>query len=661
MGRAILLIGILAAPALAACSSDDGGGGWVPGPDTTADPGADAGPDASPDTVLWDADTPGPDVPVDPDADGADTPGDTTVADADTGDDADPGCDDQVHITAGGVLDFDTHVISVSGTVTRNGEPFTPQAGARIHFASPRGGVSLPLEGEGAAQFEGELFAGTYDVAYAAPTTCDPSDTPVPCQYAVVEEGVSLQAGGSLDLDLDVVAVSGVVRLEGAPIPDGPHPRGSVELAGETTLPVEFPLEGDQEATWSGEVFAGPAYDVIYRPATGDLCADEGPLPCQAHRAYEDVPVQAPGSLDMDLDVVEVTGVVRLDGAPLVDEDAGVISFFPDVGAISFPVEGDGSYGGRLFAGSYTVRFHHRPGCTDGPAPCQKLTAHTNQVLEQDGVLDVDLARVDVTGVLTVDGEEPDGARGQIVLESEEHGDLTRSLAPTGAATWDAVLFPGVYAVQYRRAAGCDPEGDALPCHDHRLREAVSLSADGSLDLDVQPVDLTGTVTLHGAPLPEGPRGRLVFRDEPGYLEVPLPEEGPATWSARLFQGEYRVSWAPPQDCSLDEDAMPCQRTVLVPSQHVAADGALDLDLAPIEIAGKLTRDGADLDGPAGSLVFGGEVQPATFPVHSDEGGTYGSLVFPGAYDVRYEPPPSCDESSALPCQSRLLRGCPAP
>jgi hypothetical protein len=125
---------------------------------------------------------------------------------------------------------------------------------------------------------------GTYDVGLSAnQELCwGAQPSPVPCVGGALKTSVALKSDGVLDVDMQMVRLSGSVTLNGATIPDAPQHRGALEFSqrGSTDLTARgssknfrstFPVRYDM-ALLAGKY-------VINHDANESLCERGGAAP----------------------------------------------------------------------------------------------------------------------------------------------------------------------------------------------------------------------------------------------------------------------------------------------------------------------------------------------------------------------------------------------
>jgi hypothetical protein len=216
--------------------------------------------------------------------------------------------------------------------------------------------------------------------------------------------------------------------------------------------------------------------------------------------------------------------------------------------------------------------------CNHGVAPsipCNNGRLRQAVSISQDGGLDFDLHAVKVSGTVTVNGQpmvdEPLD-RGAIVFDSGGQGALAVGLGKTGPAQYAATLLRGSYDVRFSGDGELCGQGVApsIPCNNGLLRQALSITTDGGLDLDVPAVKISGSVTLQGGAFPDLPAGRgtLRFAGVAGLGATDSGElgmSGPASYAITLLPGSYVVEYGVnATQCQLGDWPLPCTMEVLV-------------------------------------------------------------------------------------------------
>lgn len=478
-------------------------------------------------------------------------------------------------LNVSGSLDLDLPIVSVGGTVNANGQPLAAvPTGVRGNLAligADGAGPVVTLAGTGAPAWSTLVYAGSYDVVVSRPTCGGPG--PLPCGTHVALKNVALTAAGALDLDLKVYELSGQVLANGQPLKASPGgaPRGTLSF-GEGTGPGS-PLGASGAATYQTKLYAG-TYDATL--SNSEDCAD-GALPCGV-RKVKSVTVSTSGALDVDVDVVKVSGALTVNGAamggsPTNTPRAELVFVGPTAAPLRLTASGAATFSQTLYPGTYGVQLANASDCANGPVPCQVRVLETAKTLTADATLAWDLPVVEVAGAVTHNGVAPAGStspRGELLFRDATGSTVGRALTASGAATYAVRLYPATYTVLFRNRTDC-PANDAspFPCTgDVPLAASVAVTASGARDFDVKSVTLTGTVTVNGAQMAvtgATSRGRMAFAGfglEGSPLIRGLADTGPATWRARLLQGAYDVALEGGASCGA-AGPLPCQQLVL--------------------------------------------------------------------------------------------------
>lgn len=478
-----------------------------------------------------------------------------------------------VNLNVSGSLDFDVKTVQVSGKLTKNGAivPDGSYRGSLVFESKQGGNRSMPsFKDNGEATYQGEIFAGTYDVRYQNSGSCSDRSS-LPCQSIVIQEGVNLTVSGALDFNVKTVNLSGRLTKNGAMVPEGAN-RGylSFELKqGSARTMTSFKDMG--EATYQGEVFVG-TYDVVYR--NGYYCSAGGVLPCGNLRLKSGLAVTVSGALDFDVKTVQVSGKLTKNGVAVPSgTNRGYLRFEQSDGnSISmqaFKDTGDATYQGEVFAGTYDVVFEPSYYCnSSSPLPCQRLRLRKAVPLTTSGSLDVDGKTVNVSGKLTKNSQSvPDGTnRGSLSFAHKDGGVVSMlSFKDMGDATYQGELWAGNYDVSYLPSYYCGTSSP-LPCQSAQLRTDVPLTVSGALDFDAKTVNVSGKLTKNGAAIADSTyRGSLTFTEKSGSSRTmpSFKDTGEATYQGDLFAGSYSIFYNPSYNCSMTSP-LPCQTTLLV-------------------------------------------------------------------------------------------------
>jgi hypothetical protein len=215
-------------------------------------------------------------------------------------------------------------------------------------------------------------------------------------------------------------------------------------------------------------------------------------------------------------------------------------------------------------------------------------------------------------------------------------------------------------AVDEAVTAACDgpctmPPGDAASGADSAARDLLppppDLSgidaaagcltvANGTLDIDVPNVTITGYMSLNGSPPPPNTDGTLFLRDPAtGDEALLLDLIYTPKFNARVVPGVYDVYFAYARYVGFTSQYVPSNTFYRVQQGvTIAASGMMAFDVPGVTITGNLTVNGMPVvAGGGGWLVLhdpatGDEALLAQFA----NGPTYTTMIGPGTYDVYY-------------------------
>ncbi|HET7503628.1 MAG TPA: hypothetical protein VFK02_21555 [Kofleriaceae bacterium] len=473
--------------------------------------------------------------------------------------------------------------------------------------------------------------------------------------------GVAITGDGVLDLDVRSLALSGRVTLAGAALPDEPRGLELVETRTGATAEVAIAADGTYATT------LGPGiYDVRWRG--GGTCARRT-SPCIDGTLRSQIAIATSGALDLDVPRVQLSGRVQLDGAVFPSTGHGALRFSSSGSSVDVAIDAaTASYSVVLLPGRYDIAFADDADCA-GPVPCNAGVLRRDVEISASGALDLDLASVHVSGKLTVNGQPWTAGTGA-AIELSRAGEPRRGVLPVGAdGSYDGVIAPGRYEVRYRGdPSTCGVHAAAAPCNAGVLRSDATLTASGALDLDVPMVAISGALSLAGSGFPAtASRGSISFGLDGDAVALAIAGSAPAErprYEIALVAGHYAVGFVGPDaGCA---PPVPCNAGTLRRDVALTADGALDLDVPTVQLAGVVTANGAALP------VLGGALRGGVRFVGPDTGsagavavlsatGTarYAVALLPGRYDVRFEGSPELclvDNATSVPCNRATLR-----
>jgi hypothetical protein len=273
-------------------------------------------------------------------------------------------------VTEPSTLDYDLQVVTVDGTVTRDGSvmpdsPLTAHRG-KLLFNDLATGTTTELwvTPTGAAAFEGLLFESTYEVLFHSVPDMNVVGLPRDRSVEVKQREI---IGGPVSLAYDVrpITVTGTLTANGAALPDSSHltTRGNVVLRdARSGQKYSVPLSNTGPGAFTADVFAS-TYAVTVETAQDETLAGL-PSYATAHLASREA-LGGSTALSYDLEVVQASGTVTLAGEEL-PSSPGVTTrgtvvfqerFVGSGGGSRLGATGPGAYSALLFAGAYDVSF----------------------------------------------------------------------------------------------------------------------------------------------------------------------------------------------------------------------------------------------------------------------------------------------------------------
>jgi len=226
-------------------------------------------------------------------------------------------------------------------------------------------------------------------------------------------------------------------------------------------------------ATYRQIVFPG-RYQIVFDNLQ---CQDDAATPCQ-RRVLQTLDLTGNGVLDLNLPVITLSGVVTVNGLEMGyspnNRSRGLVLFTDSEGTTLMDdvgQSGPAMYAVRMFSGTYAVDFANPSDCPQGAVPCLTANLHTDLQLATDGVLDLPLEVLVLSGQVTVNeavmpGTSSGSDRGRLYFALEATGETVYSEMNTnGPAVYQLQLYPGIYGVAFE-GTDCPlggPDG-ATPC-----------------------------------------------------------------------------------------------------------------------------------------------------------------------------------------------------
>jgi hypothetical protein len=471
-------------------------------------------------------------------------------------------------VTGDVARDYDLRLVSVSGTLTLNGGALTDSPDVtnrgyvRYTNRATRSVHSFAIAPTGVATYAGAVFAGDYDVTFAAVDEAGLLDLPRG-DVGLLQKERTVTADSVADYDLKTVSVVGTVTTSGAPMPDSPDisTRGGLWFEDLDTGTFYYASVGNTGAASYGAFLFAGTYNVSFETA-----AESGLVGLPRDTLTDVAPSVAfaqDQTADYDLELMNVTGTVTVNGAPMPDSPeitsrAGVR--FRDLANNAQHVfyigpTGAGTFSGMVFAGNYEVTFE-----TTSDTPLIGLPAYRYVGLEstlainEAQTLSYDVKPVTVSGSVTLAGaampDSPEAeTRGSVRFVDLKSGEAyTFNVGNVGPAAYGGTVFASDYRVNFDSGSSGPLVG--LPFDSTtRLASRVAVTADQSTDFDVRVVTVSGVLTANGAAMPDSPeletRGRVLFDDKlnTDQRTFSLPSTGAGSFTGLLFAGTYDVAF----------------------------------------------------------------------------------------------------------------------
>jgi hypothetical protein len=299
---------------------------------------------------------------------------------------------------------------------------------------------------------------------------------------------LNLTNPGTLDLDVKRVNIGGQVTVNGSALPTKSQSRGSIYFLQNGT-DSGYSLDLEINGAFSYNLTLAPGtYSISYVPNSSLCNADpSGIMPCTGGIVLGNVKITADGNLDVDMRTALVSGNVTVGGGnalPVVSQSRGSLSFYQSDGgaAANFDIGSSGpySYQRTLLVGTYDILYGANSECNGNNTPfmpCNSGVIRKGVSITTDGNLDVDIPRVTVNGVVTLNGGDfPTGQRGSLYF-SYGPGGGGLSLPTFGAANpliYSAALLPGEYEIRHIASGDSACHNSGIPCNDQIVAGCIS-------------------------------------------------------------------------------------------------------------------------------------------------------------------------------------------
>jgi hypothetical protein len=410
------------------------------------------------------------------------------------------------------------------------------------------------------------------------------------------------------------VHVSGEVTLNNAPFPpcgDGPHPAGgTINFYG-----PDLRAGGGAEQPCTGR--PGWTFSFDASPGTWDVHVDPGPDLNGVAQVVRSGLVVGGDMTGLRFDLVEypVEGTLTLNGAaPDCRNDRFVVSDAATFDAIDMAAGFVGpSPGATCNAAGMSFKIHRPRGtyqiglAVDGRG---ELFAPPLQI-DGPSELAVDIATTNVSGAVTLGGAPIVGASCQniyVAFLGRQFGARADVRCDGSGWTFSGAVEPGNYDVELKG------DGRLMPAFSPVLGHvSVGSTAISGVQVDANPLPISGAVTLNAGPLPQGCAYAMIEFSGGGpglYGALSVPVDctgGAASFHALLYPGTYQVT-VYPQGMLPGVGKMTTLRVVVASALDVAAPtDSLAFDVRAVVVGGRITANGGPFPYPCSGVVQVGE------------------------------------------------------
>jgi len=307
--------------------------------------------------------------------------------------------ENEIDLNSDMTRNFNLDTINLSGGVNLNGATMPPNT--KQYYEAERRGVinvkneesgdtmSLTIGSSGVAAFSSKIYKGTYTFSLN-PNSRDYQNV-LPGMNIILEKKVNLNSDSNKNFNVQTSVVSGKVTLNGSTMPNNTKQYYETEYrAGisfknkESGASYNVQLGSSGEAAYSITLFKG-TYDLTLNPRSSDY---QNVLPAINHVLENNVKVQADITKNFNVETVNVTGTVTLNGATIPantklyydTESRGSVIFINKGSAdsISVPIGSSGvaAFSLKLFKGSYDVNFSSRSEDYQNVLPHQSINVY---------------------------------------------------------------------------------------------------------------------------------------------------------------------------------------------------------------------------------------------------------------------------------------------
>ncbi len=183
------------------------------------------------------------------------------------------------------------------------------------------------------------------------------------------------------------------------------------------------------------------------------------------------------------------------------------------------------------------------------------------------------------------------------------------------------------------------------------------ITADKIVDINLETVTISGKITLNGQKMPDNSqeyyedeeRGYIKFKrkDTGDYILAEIGAKGEATYSLKLFKGEYEISFTANNNSY--QNILPYYNITLNKATILDTSKTLDFNLETVTLSGKITLNGLTV--PANTQEYYEEESRGYIKIIREDTGdyanysigdkgeaTYSAIIFKGNYKINFSP-----------------------
>lgn len=460
------------------------------------------------------------------------------------------------------------------------------------------------------------MVPGAYEVLYEFREGDD-----FPRNHSAVLQQVEVRGSDEqIVIDIAPLVLSGSIAFPEGSEPESPGLNfGRVWLVDPRTEDRVL-LGTTKDATYSVRIVPG-AYEVHYefRESTG-----QAPTNPDALISYIEVYDADDAERDITVPVAQLRGSIRVDGQAIGSGlDYGRLELRDVTTGDQFRL-GDSNeevYNLTVLPGSYQVIYSAQE--FGGLTPVnQNAVVETIDIVAGDNDISIDLKTALVTGGFSVNASAPPTADfddGIVTLEASSGDPII--LGNTADENYVRRVLAGTYEVYYSQ----ETASQTMPVNTHaRIGMPVEISDDQNLNVDIDVIEVVGTMTIDGAEAPDSAYddGRLFLRNPVTGDSVLLGNTREGNYAARLVPGTYDIVYSN----EFSDTLLPVnQGAVLVLGVEVSADEELNINVPVNTMVGSVAIDGSNpstaegvghlflRDIETGDQVFIGDTNAAEF------------------------------------------------